>query len=168
MNRRAWITGFLATVLTGAAFALDDPGKEKLGLVRVTVYHATDGDPRAAGDKALPVAAEIVERLRREERLRFKHYRMLGRDTQPLLRSYESWAEPLKPSDEVMVRFEAQGMPCKKSALLDLELWLGRKKIVKTDTRLEGDKPLFMLGPEWRGGRLIIAVALASAKKTDS
>jgi hypothetical protein len=168
MNRRAWITGFLATALAGAALALEDAGKEKIGMVRVTVYYATDGDPAAAGDKALPVAADVVERLKREERLRFKHYRLLGRDTQPLLRSYESWAEPLKPSDEVMVRFEAQGLPCKKSAVLDLELWLGRKKIVKTDTRLEGDKPLFMLGPEWRGGRLIIAVALAKDEKTES
>ncbi len=168
MNRRAWITGFVATALAGVALAVEDSGREKIGLVRVTVYFATDGDPLLAGDKALPVAADVVERLRREERLRFKHYRMLGRDTQSLLRSYESWAEPLKPSDEVMVRFEAQGMPCAKSAVLDLELWLGRKKILKTDTRLEGDKPLFMLGPEWRGGRLIIAVALAKDEKIDS
>jgi hypothetical protein len=168
MNRRAWITGVFTAALSAASFAVEDPGREKIGLVRVTVYHATDGDPLAAGDKALPVAAEVEERLRREERLRFKHYRMLGRDIQPLLRSYESWAEPLKPSDEVMVRFEAQGLPCKKSVVLDLELWLGRKKIIKTDTRLEGDKPLFMLGPEWRGGRLIIAVALAKGGKPES
>jgi hypothetical protein len=106
--------------------------------------------------------------LHREKRLRFKHYRLLGGDTQPLLRSYESWAEPLKPSDEVMVRFEAQGRPTRHTALLDLELWLGRKKILKADARLEGDRPLFVLGPEWRGGRLIIAVALAQAAKTAS
>jgi hypothetical protein len=168
MTRRTCISVFLASALAAAALALEDPGREKIGLVRVTVYHATDGDPQVAGDKALPVAAKVVERLRREERLRFKHYRMLGRDTQPLLRSYESWAEPLKPSDEVLVRFEAQGSPGGKSAVLDLELWLGRKKILKTDTRLEGDKPLFMLGPEWRGGRLIIAVALASELKNKS
>jgi hypothetical protein len=68
----------------------------------------------------------------------------------------------------VLVRFEAQGRPTKKSAVLDLELWLGRKKIVKTDARLEGDRPLFVLGPEWRGGRLIIAVALASEPKPGS
>lgn len=167
MNRRGWITGFLTAALAAAAFAVEDPGKEKIGQVRVTVYYATDGDPKAAGDKALQVDSSVVERLRREERLRFKHYRMLGRDTQPLLRSYESWAEPLKPSDEVLVRFEAQGLPQKNSAVLDLELWLGLKKIVKTDTRLEGGKPLLMLGPEWRGGRLIIAVALAKDEKSD-
>ncbi len=53
-------------------------------------------------------------RLRKEERLRFKHYRLLGQDTQALLRSYESWAQPLKPSDEVLVRFEAKGLADQK------------------------------------------------------
>jgi hypothetical protein len=111
------------------------------------------------------VPEEIGERLRREERLRFKSYRVLGTDVQPLLRSYESWAQPLKPSNEVMIRFEAQGRPTSKTAILDLELWLARKKIVKTDARLEGNRPLYVLGPQWRGGRLIIAVALATDAK---
>ncbi len=168
MNRRAWIIVLFSAALVFTAAAVEDPGREKLGLVRVTVYFATDGDPKAAGEKAQQVEASVVERIRSEERLRFKHYRLLGRDTQPLLRSYESWAEPLKPSDEVMVRFEAQGLPEANSAVLDLELWLARKKIVKTDARLENGKPLLMLGPEWRGGRLIIVVALATDEKTES
>ncbi|MDP3848870.1 MAG: hypothetical protein Q8Q59_00070 [Luteolibacter sp.] len=158
----------LAPALAGVVFALEDPGRAKISMVTVTVYLATDGDPKAAGEKALPVGKQLAERLNREQRLRFKHYRLLGQDTQPVLRSYESWAQPLKPSDEVLVRFEAQGQPTKQSALLDLELWLGRKKIVKTDARLEGDKPLFMLGPEWRGGRLIISVALAPLPESRS
>ena len=159
----AWV-GFSLSVMAGAD---EDPGKSKIGRVSVTVYHATNGNPKAAGAKAV-VAKETTVRLQKEARLRFKHYQLLGQDTQPLLRSYESWAQPLNPSDEVLVRFEAQGRPTKKSAVLDLELWLGRKKIVKTDARLEGDRPLFVLGPEWRGGRLIIAVALASEPKPGS
>jgi hypothetical protein len=51
---------------------------------------------------------------------------------------------------------------------LDVELWLSRKKILKTDARLEGKRPLYILGPEWRGGRLIIAVALAPKPKPGS
>lgn len=168
MNRRTWIMACLSPVFAGVTFALDDPGQARIGLVTVSVYHATDGDPKAAGEKTLPVTKETAERLKREERLRFKHYRLLGKDTQPLLRSYESWAQPLKPSDEVLVRFEAQGRSTRQSAVIDLELWLARKKIVKTDARLEGDKPLFMLGPEWRGGHLIIAVALAPQPKPGS
>lgn len=168
MKRRTWFMACLASVLTGVACAAEDPGQAPVGQVSVTVYHATDGDPKAAGSKALPVAEAIADRLRLEQRLRFKHYLLLGSDTQSLLRSYESWAEPLKPSDELLVRFEAQGRPTKDSAVLDLELWLARKKIIKVDARLEGDRPLFVLGPEWRGGRLIIAVALASGKKSGS
>ncbi|MCU0749674.1 MAG: hypothetical protein MUF13_09040 [Akkermansiaceae bacterium] len=170
MNRRFFsggLVGFLMAVCaTGPAAAQQDPGNAKIGQVSVTVYHATDGDPQSAGPKAAAVPEEVAERLRREERLRFKSYRVLGTDVQPLLRSYESWAQPLKPSNEVMIRFEAQGRPTSKTAILDLELWLARKKIVKTDARLEGNRPLYVLGPQWRGGRLIIAVALApDAKK---
>lgn len=165
MNLRTWMTFCLGLSMAGIASALEDPGKAEIGLVSVTVYHGTNGDPAVAGEKAAPVPEEAAERLRRVERLRFKSYRMLGQDTQALLRSYESWAQPLKPSDEIMVRFEAQGNPSKQTAILDLELWLARKKTVKTDAKLEGNRPLFVLGPEWRGGRLIIAVALAQAEK---
>jgi hypothetical protein len=165
MNRRAFLASGIATLLAATAGAVEDPGRTKIGLVSVTVYHATNGDPSQSGSRAVPVSKELAARLASEERLRFKHYRLLGQDTQPLLRSYESWAQPLKPSEDILVRFEAQGRPRKQSAVLDLELWIARKKIVKTDARLEGEKPLFMLGPEWRGGRLIIAVALASEEK---
>ena len=164
MKRRAWLMVCLASVLGGPAYGVEDAGRTSIGKVSVTVYYATNSDPMAAGPKALPAADEVATRLRLDPHLRFAHYRLLGADAQPLLRSYESWAEPLKPSDEVLVRFEAQGRPTKNSAVLDLELWLARKKIIKTDARLEGGKPLFILGPEWRGGRLIIAVALASGK----
>jgi hypothetical protein len=164
MIRRIWMGLAAVLMAAGAATAVEDPGKARIATVQVTVYHATDADPAASGPKALAVDEATALRFRREERLRFRHYWLLGQDTQPLLRSYESWAEPLKPSDEVMVRFEAQGRPTRQTAVLDLELWLARKKTVKTDARIEGDKPLLMLGPEWRGGRLIIAVALAPAK----
>ena len=66
----------------------------------------------------------------------------------------------MKPSDEIMVRFEAQSAPDADSATLDLELWLGRKKIVKTDVRLTANKPLWVRGPTWRQGHLIIAVSM--------
>lgn len=168
MNRRQWITAFLGLAASGIAHGQEDPGKAKIGLVCVTLYHATNGEAAAAGNKTVAVPQQIVDRLRSEERLRFKSYRMLGQDTQALLRSYESWAQPLKSSDEIMVKFEAQGRPTKQTAILDLELWLARKKTVKTDVKLEGGRPLFVLGPEWRGGRLIIAVALAPKPKAGS
>lgn len=161
-----WMIVCFGIAMVGSAFGKEDLGKEQIGLVGVTVYYATNGDPKAAGEKTVTVPQETAERLRKEEKLRYKTYRMLGQDTQALLRSYESWAQPLKPSDEIMIRFEAQGKPTQHAAVLDLELWLGRNKTVKTDARLEVDLPLFVLGPEWRGGRLIIAVALVQEKKS--
>jgi len=146
--------------------AQNDPGRAKIGRVCVTVYHATNGDPAAAGEQAKAIDQGVEERLRSEEILRYTHYRSLGTDTQSLFRSYENWAKPLKQSDEVLVRFEARGVSTKDTMKLDLELWLSRKKILKTDVLLQGERPLYILGPEWRGGRLIIAVA--HAPKTES
>jgi len=167
MNRRTWIQSAVAAAMVFSQFASgqDDPGKANMGHVAVSVYYATDGDPKVAGKKTAAVTEETEKRLRDEERLRFKNYRVLGRDVQPLLRSYESWAQPLKPSDEVLVRFEARSRPTKDATGLDLELWLSRKKVLKMDAKLEGNRPLFVLGPEWRGGRLIVAVALAQEEK---
>jgi hypothetical protein len=110
------------------------------------------------------VSAEVAERLGREDRLKFSKYLELGRDIKPLFRSYENWAQPLPPSDEILLRFEAQSKFSKELMRLDVELWLSRKKILKTDAAMEPDKPLLVLGPEWRGGRLIIAVELAPGR----
>jgi hypothetical protein len=158
---------FLATVAGQAAAEPQDPGKEIVTHIAATVYHATDGDPSVAGEIARAVDAETERRLRADRHLTFKHYRALGRDIQPLYRSYENWAQPLKPSDEVLVRFEARSRPETDRIRLGLELWLSRKQILKTDARLESDRPLFVLGPEWRGGRLIIAIAIADKVKDE-
>jgi hypothetical protein len=157
------MTWFAMLALASFARADDgaDPGRATIGAIAVTVYHATDGDPKAAGSRAVEVGEAAAKRFRGEKRLRFRHYRRLGADTQPLLRSYESWAEPFKPSHELLVRFEAQGKPAADSASLDLELWLSGKKTIKTYSVIERDRPLLVLGPEWRGGRLIIEVAMA-------
>ncbi len=165
MNRREWLRSgviALAIAFPQIALAQDDPGRANIGRVSVTVYYATNGDPKAAGPKSAEVGPETLKRLRGgPEQFRFKNYRMLGQDVQPLLRSYESWAQPLRPSDLVLVRFEARSRPTKQATGLNLDLWLDRKKVLKTDVRLEGGRPLNVVGPAWRGGWLIITVALA-------
>lgn len=148
-------------MLGSCAFGQDDPGRSQIGKVEVTVYFATNGDPKAAGEKAQEISEDIKKRLSSEARLKFSHYRAMGADTQPIFRSYENWAQPLKPSDEILVRFETRRQPVDRSMSLDVELWLARKKIFKTDLTLTPGHPLYVLGPEWRGGNLIIAVALA-------
>lgn len=166
-RRQLLVLGLGLFASTGAG-ALEDPGKNVISRISVRVFFATNGDPATAGARAREVSAEQAKRFRRVESLSFRHYRLLGEDTQPLLRSYDSWAQPLRPSDEIMVRMEANGVPSEAETRLDLELWLARKKTVKMDARLRGARPLLFLGPEWRGGRLIVAVALAPDGKEGS
>lgn len=158
--------GFLVTFVIGISPGIsvgqEDPGREEVGNLLVTVYYATNDDPAAAGKRSEKVARNIVEKLRKLEHLKFSHYRALGAESQKIFRTYENWAQPLKPSDEILVRFEPSSTPTTDKVSLDLELWLSRKKILKTDAMLRTGHPLFVLGPEWRGGRLIISVALAS------
>jgi hypothetical protein len=165
MNRRSSVRLLAGFVLgtAAASAAPDDPGKAVVGKVRVTVYYGTNGDPSAAGPRFQEIGKEVETSLRNSAHLQFKSYRLLGEDVQPLFRSYENWAQPLKPSDEVLVRFEAKSRPSEELMRLDLELWFSRKKILKTDALLEKGKPLHVLGPEWRGGRLILSVSLASS-----
>ena len=170
MNRRTGLRLLLGLLplCAGVAAAQDDPGKTAIGRIKVSVLYGTDGDPSVIGSRFQPVSKEEEGRLKNLDRLSFKHYRLLGVDQQPLLRSYENWAQPLKPSDEVLVRFEARSRPSADATRLDLELWLSRKKILKTDALLEGTRPLYVLGPVWRGGRLIVSVSLAPQEKPGS
>lgn len=162
---KRWLTMLPAVLVSIAtARAQTDPGKDVIGTVTTIVYHATNGDPAAAGARAKAVTAETAQRLAKEQKLKFSNYLELGRDTKPLFRSYENWAQPLPPSDEILLRFEAQSKLSKERMRLDVELWLSRKKILKTGAAMEAGKPLLVLGPEWRGGRLIISVELAPGR----
>ena len=158
------LTLFSALALTQGAFAQQDPGKEVVGKIKVEVFHGTNEQNVDLGKNAKAVPTEITQRLQREQSTNFKTYALLGSDIKELFRSYENWAEPVKPSDEIMVRFEAQSAPGADNATLDLELWLGRKKIVKTDVKLTANKPLWVRGPTWRQGHLIIAVSMLPVK----
>jgi hypothetical protein len=146
------------------ASAEKDPGRSKVGTLSVTVFYATNGDPNAAGDKPVEVDPEMRKKLSATSELRFTHYRIMGTESKTIFRSYENWAQPLKPSDEILLRFETRAEPTENEVPLDIELWLSRKKILKSDISLKKGEPLYVLGPEWRGGRLIISVELAPKK----
>lgn len=162
IRRRA--IALLILLLGCKASGQTDSGKDVIGMVTVTLYHATNGDPAAAGARAKEVTAEVAARLSSDERLKFSKYLELGRDVKPLFRSDDSWAQPLPPSDEILLCFEAQSKASKESMRVDVELWLSRKKVLKTVVSMEAEKPLLVLGPEWRGGRLIVALELAPGR----
>jgi hypothetical protein len=138
-----------------------DRGRDVIGHVTVSVIHASNEEVVDNVKQFKSVDEETRARLIKDPRLKFTYYRQLGSDTKPLYRSYENWAQPLPPSDEILLRFEAQARPSKDVTRLDLELWLSRKKILKSGAALSENTPMFVLGPEWRQGRMILIITLA-------
>jgi hypothetical protein len=157
MNRLIFLMLFFAPWVVGVARA--DWGRDVIGQVTVTLVHASH-EQVSSVQKYPKLSKGIATRLQKDPHLRFAHYRRLGVDQKPLYRSFESWAQPMAGSDDLLVRFEAQARPSRELTRLDLELWMNRKKILKTGAALTEQSPLYVLGPEWRQGRVILMVSL--------
>ena len=167
MTRKILFTLFATLWLVVPAALAQDSGKEKVGSLKATLYIGTDGEVAKLGDKVTEVSAEVEKKLSSIKKMRFKHYRKLGTDVQPVYRSYENWLSPLKPSEEILLSFEASGRSKDGGMRLDLELWQHKRKVMKSDPALLKGRPLLILGPKWRGGTLIIAVELLENKLTE-
>lgn len=166
ISTRRLIFSFLAFILLGVnQTAIAQEGKDKVGKLSVKLYFGTDGDVALAGEKAQDVPAQVKQLFLQSKHLRFSQYKLLGVDTPPIFRSYENWAAPLRPSEEILLSFEPRDKPGDGNIHLDLEFWQSKKKVMKASQNLHLGKPIFILGPVWRGGRLIIAVELVSLKK---
>ncbi|BDS07514.1 hypothetical protein NT6N_25540 [Oceaniferula spumae] len=166
MSARAIYTFLLPLLLVMSPAVLSaqetkkDSGKEKIGQIRATIYYGTNDAVPELGNNAKPLPDSQVKRLQAIETTKFKNYRMLGQDAQSVLRSYENWVSPLKPSEEIMLSFESRGRSDNGGLRLDLELWQHKRKVMKSDPVLFKGRPLLILGPKWRGGRLIISIEL--------
>ncbi len=160
---RAILSLLILFLSCGALYAQDaskDVGKDQIGKVKTTVYFGTNGSTEDVGKNAIAVLGAELKRLQGIKKMRFKNYRKLGDDTRSVLRSYENWASPLKPSEEIMLSFESRGRNEQGGLKLDLELWQHKRKVMKSDPLLYKGRPLLILGPKWRSGRLIISVEL--------
>jgi hypothetical protein len=154
----------LVMVLWGDV-ARADAGKEEIGQLKVSLYLGSNDADVDAGKQAKKVDVKTLKHLSSSEAFKFENYFFLGADQQAVLRSYENWASPLKPSETILMSFEPVGKAQGKVIKLDLDLWQLKKKIMKSaTTTLQVGKPLYIRGPQWRGGYLIIVVELISLK----
>jgi hypothetical protein len=138
----------------------DDPGKDKIGSLRVEMIFATNEDGDRAGPRGKVTPEAQVMAMKEIEPLRFKYYRTLGVENPEILRSYESWATPLRPSKEMLISFEPLKREGRGRIQMALAYWQSKRKLFQTNPTLVKGKSLYLLGPEWRGGRLIIQVEL--------
>ena len=153
------VIGLCGGLLAAGGLHGQDPAKEKIGTIRTEVIFGT-GDARSvSGRKVLDEAEQ--NRLRQSPNIPgYRHYLRMGRDEQPVFRGYQNWASPLANSDAIMVAFQPQGRVGSSKLRLDLELWQQKKLVLRTDPVVERGKRVFILGPRWRDGRLIIMVEL--------
>lgn len=138
---------------------------ETIGSMSVELIYATNGDAKKAGEGAKELSKAEVKALQGIEDLKFSHYRLLGSDQPNILRGYESWATPLRPSKELLISFQPIKRSSKDKLQMVLEYWQSKRKVFSTNPVLTKGKTLYLLGPEWRKGRLILAVKILSLKK---
>lgn len=148
----------LSMVPGHAQDATKDVGQDQIGKIKATIYYGKDDELGDLGEDTVPVPQLEIQKLQSIEKMRFKNYLKLGQETRSVLRSYENWLSPLKPSMEIMLSFESRGLSDEGGLRLDLELWQHKRKVMKSDPVLYRGQPLLILGPTWRKGRLIIAV----------
>ncbi len=141
-----------------------DPGMEAIGSMSVKLIFATNGNPSIAGSLAKEVDANDIKQLKAIKELEFSDYRLLGTDTPNILKGYESWATPLRPSKEILVSFQPIKRTDAGKVQMVLEYWQSKRKIFSTNPLLTKGKTLYLLGPEWRKGRLILAVQIEDLK----
>ena len=141
-----------------------DPGMEPIGILEVALIFATNDDPAVAGGATRELSEEEEARLHAIGKLDFKEYRLMGRDRPELLKGYENWATPLRPSKEILVSFQ----PIKRSGddrvQIVLEYWQSKRKIFSVNPTLTVGKTLYLLGPEWRKGRMVLAIKVDPLK----
>ena len=151
-------------ILLIADLLAQDPGMEPIGSLGVELFYATNDDVKLAGDQAQEVAKQQVKALKGIKELSFSDYRRLGADRPTILRGYESWATPLKPSKEILVSFQPIKREGPGRIQMVLEYWQSERKVFSTNPVLTKGKSLYLLGPEWRKGRLILAVKILNLK----
>ena len=159
---------FLVSIAALAILVTDlfaqDPGMEPIGSLGVELIYATNGDASLAGDQAQKISEKQLKELKGIKELTFSHYRRLGGDRPTILRGYESWATPLKPSKEILVSFQPIKREGAGKMQMVLEYWQTKRKVFSTNPVLTKGKTLYLLGPEWRKGRLILAVKILDLK----
>ena len=87
----------------------------------------------------------------------YSNFRILGQHDQIIFREFESW---VVPSKEFFIKLDSKGQAKGGGIQLQLQFWQGTKVLLKADTVLRWNSPLFIGGPKWRDGRLVFVLIL--------
>ncbi len=125
------------------------------GKVWGALIYATEGKPVLMPDSVPADLKDLPRRL--GQVFKYSRFEILGNHTQDVFRQYESW---VVPSRELFLKLDSKGPAPGGGLKVDLQFWRLDKVLVKTDTVLRPQSPLFIGGPRWREGRLIFVLLL--------
>jgi len=150
--------------VSAAVAHAQDPGKEVIGKVRTELLFGTNGPVTSLGSGVTELSPVEETRLRKVSKLvTLKNFVKLGSVEQDILKGYKSWAQPIRNSQALMVTFQPQAAIKESRRLrLDVEYWQKSKMALRWDRVFEVGKRVYLVGPKWRDGNLIITVELVS------
>jgi hypothetical protein len=145
-------------VSTGASLAANPESGTLTGLM----FYATDSqgaDARGQIEDPSGEAGRYAAALRKV--FKTKNFILLGKHTSPISQKYSIW---LKPSPQFPLQIENTGQTEDGGLALYWILWQKEqlptkdRELVKSNTVLKRETPLFIGGPNWRQGRLVFVV----------
>lgn len=123
---------------------------------------ATNDAKEAATMPKVDVPAEFADIPQRlGKAFDYKRFEVIGQHLQDVFREYESWVVPTK---DLFLKVDSKGPAEDGGMNLHLQFWRDQQVVVKTDTVLKPDSPLFIAGPNWRGGQLFFVLVLQKGK----
>lgn len=132
------------------------------GKVWGALIYASNGEDLDLPDGVPDNLDDLTERLAKV--FSFTRFEIIGQHTQDIFRQYESW---VVPSKDLFVKLDSKG-PAKEGGInLNLQFWREQTVLVKTDTVLRENSPLFIGGPKWKDGRLLFVVLLTDSEGSD-
>ncbi len=121
-------------------------------------FAVNDASAPAQEEKVTADAAMLVSMQDRLKKVfPYSHYHLIGKHSQKVFKEYESW---VVPSKDLCLKIDSRGPADGGGVNVHLQLWQDTKVLVKSDSVLLKDKPIFLGGPDWRKGRLIFVVRL--------
>ena len=154
MSCSRWLAVVAVFFLGSLATPAEDKGAATEAKVWGALIYAGDGKVKGV-EKTSPAFEALKPRLAKV--FKTEKFTVIAQHQQKIFKEYESW---VVPSKELYLKIDSRGPAEGGGTKLDLQVWQDEKVLAKTDAVLKENRPLFVGGPKWRGGRLIFVVML--------
>lgn len=154
MSCSRWIAAVAAVVLLPLSAPAEEKGAATEAKVWGALIYAGEGEVNGV-EQPSPAFESLKPRLAKV--FKTEKFTVIAQHQQKIFKEYESW---VVPSKELYLKIDSRGPAEGGGTKLDLQVWQDEKVLAKTDAVLKEDRPLFVGGPKWRGGRLIFVVML--------